>query len=61
MVERIKQFFREVKIETSKVVYPSREELTGSTVIVIITVMIVSVFLGIIDLGLTKLIGLALR
>jgi preprotein translocase subunit SecE len=61
MVERIKQFFREVKVETSKVVYPSREELTGSTVIVIVTVMIVSVFLGIIDLGLTKLIGLALR
>ena len=61
MVERIKQFFREVKVETSKVVYPNREELTGSTVIVIITVMIVSVFLGIIDLGLTKLIGLALR
>jgi preprotein translocase subunit SecE len=61
MVERIKQFFREVKVETSKVVYPSREELMGSTVIVIITVMIVSVFLGIIDLGLTKLIGLALR
>ena len=61
MVERMKQFFREVKVETGKVVYPSREELTGSTVIVIITVMIVSVFLGIIDLGLTKLIGLALR
>jgi preprotein translocase SecE subunit len=33
----------------------------GSTVIVIITVMIVSVFLGIVDLGLTKLIGMALR
>lgn len=61
MVERIKQFFREVKVETGKVVYPNREELTGSTVVVIITVVIVSVFLGIVDLGLTKLIGLALR
>ncbi len=61
MVERLKQFFREVKVETSKVVYPSREELMGSTVIVIVTVMIVSVFLGVIDLGLSKLIGMALR
>jgi preprotein translocase subunit SecE len=61
MIERIKQFFREVKIETGKVVYPNRDELTGSTIIVIVTVFIVSVFLGIIDLSLTKLIGLALR
>ncbi len=61
MIERIKQFFREVKVETSKVVYPNREELTGSTIIVIVTVVIVSVFLGFIDLGLTKLIGMALR
>lgn len=61
MIERIKQFFREVKIETGKVVYPNRDELMGSTVIVIVTVMIVSMFLGIVDLSLTKLIGLALR
>jgi preprotein translocase subunit SecE len=61
MIERLKQFFREVKVETGKVVYPNRDELMGSTVIVIITVMIVSVFLGIVDLGLTKLIGMALR
>ena len=61
MIERIKQFFREVKLETGKVVYPNRDELMGSTVIVIVTVMIVSMFLGIVDLSLTKLIGLALR
>jgi preprotein translocase subunit SecE len=61
MIEKTKQFFREVKVETNKVVYPGREELIGSTWIVIITVLIVSVFLGIVDLGLTRLVGLALR
>ena len=61
MIEKIKQFFREVKSETNKVVYPNREELIGSTWIVIITVLIISVFLGVVDLGLTKLVGLALR
>jgi len=61
MIERIKQFFREVKVETNKVVYPGREELIGSTWIVIITVMFVSVFLGIVDLSLTKLVGLAIK
>jgi preprotein translocase subunit SecE len=61
MIEKIKLFFREVKVETNKVVYPNREELIGSTWVVIITVLVISVFLGIVDLGLTKLVGLALR
>lgn len=61
MIEKIKQFFNEVKIETKKVVYPNREELIGSTWVVIITVMVISVFLGIVDLALAKIVGLALR
>ncbi|MBA4372862.1 MAG: preprotein translocase subunit SecE [Thermodesulfovibrio sp.] len=61
MIEKIKQFFREVKVETKKVVYPNREELIGSTWVVIITVIVISVFLGLVDLGLTKLVGVALR
>jgi len=61
MIEKIKQFFREVKVETKKVVYPNREELIGSTWVVIITVMVVSVFLGVVDLALAKIVGLALR
>jgi len=61
MIEKIKQFFREVNVETKKVVYPNREELIGSTWVVIITVMVISVFLGIVDLTLTKLVGMALR
>ena len=61
MIEKIKQFYREVKVETAKVVYPNREELIGSTWVVIITVVVISMFLGIVDLSLTKLVGLALR
>ena len=61
MIEKIKQFFREVKVEMHKVVYPSREELIGSTWVVIITVMVISLFLGVVDLGLTKLVGIAIR
>jgi len=61
MVEKIKEFFREVKIEIKKVVYPSREELMGSTWVVIITAIVISVFLGIVDLGLSKLVKVALR
>ena len=60
-MEKIKQFFREVKVETKKVVYPNKDELIMSTWIVIICVVIVSSFLGVVDLSLTKLVGMALR
>jgi len=61
MVEKIKEFFRDVKIEIKKVVYPSREELMGSTWVVILTAIVISVFLGIVDLGLSKIVKVALR
>ena len=61
MVNKVKEFFREVKVEIKKVVFPSKDELVGSTWVVIITVIIISLFLGIVDLSLTKLVGLALR
>jgi len=61
MINRIKEFFREVKIEIKKVVFPTRDELIGSTWVVIITVIIISLFLGFVDLGLSKLVGIALR
>lgn len=61
MLNKVKEFFREVKVEIKKAVFPSKDELIGSTWVVIITVFIVSIFLGIVDLGLTKLVGLALR
>lgn len=61
MIEKIKQFFREVKIEAFKVAYPSREELIGSTWVVIITVLVMSVFLGMIDMSLSRLVEIALR
>jgi preprotein translocase subunit SecE len=61
MLDKIKAFFREVKIETKKVVFPTKDELIGSTWVVIITIVIISIFLGIVDLSLTRLVGMALR
>ncbi len=61
MFNKIRNFLKEVKIELKKVVFPTREEVIGSTKVVIITVLIISLFLGLVDLGLSKLVGLALR
>ncbi|MBE0426873.1 MAG: preprotein translocase subunit SecE [Nitrospirae bacterium] len=61
MIKKIKGFFSEVKIEIKKVVFPSRDELIGSTWVVIITVLAISLFLGTIDIGLSKLVGMAIK
>ena len=55
------QFLREVKVELKKVVWPSRKQTIGSTVVVLILVMIISVFLGIVDIGLSSLIRVVLK
>ncbi|RJQ22593.1 MAG: preprotein translocase subunit SecE [Nitrospiraceae bacterium] len=61
MLEKIKNFFREVKIELKKVVFPSREEVIGSTKVVVAMVIIIAVFLGLIDLLLSKLVGMVVK
>jgi preprotein translocase subunit SecE len=61
MFERIKTFFLEVKIELKKVVFPSKEEVIGSTKVVVVMVLIVAIFLGLIDLLLTQLIGMVVK
>ncbi|MDM8514761.1 preprotein translocase subunit SecE [Desulfobacterales bacterium HSG16] len=50
------QFLREVKAELKKVTWPSRKQTMGSTIVVIVVVMIISSFLALIDAGLSSLI-----
>lgn len=61
MFNKIKEFLKEVKVEIKKVIYPNRDELIGSTWVVIIAVIVVSVFLGVVDLGLSRLVSRLLR
>jgi len=61
MVEKVKNFFAEVKIETKKVNYPTRDELIGSIWVVITTVILIAIFLGIIDFGLSSIIRFIVR
>lgn len=57
--EKASTFFREVKIELEKVVWPSRKQTTVSTIAALVLVIIISVFLGIADSGLAWIIKLA--
>lgn len=60
-IEKISQFLREVKIELKKVTWPTRKQTIGSTVVVIIMVVIVSLFLGVVDMGLSSLVHIVLQ
>ena len=55
------QFLREVRIELKKVTWPSRKQTIGSTVVVLAIVMIISLFLGVVDIGLSSLIRVVLQ
>ncbi len=61
MFGKIRNFFREVKTELKKVVFPSKDDVIGSTKVVIVLVLIIAVFLGTIDLILSKVIGMVVR
>jgi preprotein translocase subunit SecE len=45
----IQRFFREVQVETKKVVWPDRKETMQATLMVVIMVVVVSIFLWVVD------------
>ena len=59
-VRTVKQFLREAKVELKKVTWPTPRQALASTSVVIVVVIIVSFFLGAVDLGLTKIVRLIL-
>ncbi len=61
MLKRITDFIQEVKLELKKVVFPTKKEVIGSTWVVITTVLICAFFLGLVDMGLGKLMTLAFK
>jgi preprotein translocase subunit SecE len=66
MVERIQKaqesvrhlvdFFEEAWQELKKVHWPSRKETYAATLVVIVLVVLLSIYLAVVDLGLTKAI-----
>jgi preprotein translocase subunit SecE len=60
LVQKSTQFLREVKIELKKVTWPTRKQTMGSTLVVVILVVIISLFLGLVDMGLSSLIRVVL-
>ena len=55
-VEKVREYFKEVYLETKRVTFPSRKETMKGTYVVLITVVIAAAFLGVVDVGLAKII-----
>jgi preprotein translocase subunit SecE len=60
-IEKIKEYFREVYLEAKRVTWPSKKDAIKGTYIVLITVVIAALFLGVVDIGLAKIIQTLLR
>ena len=52
-VQSLTDYVKDVRVEMSKVSWPTRAELRESTLVVIIMVFLMMVFIGVIDRGLS--------
>jgi len=51
----IPRFFREVRSEMTKVSFPSRDEVVGTTVVVLVTSFVFAIYLWLADLVIVQL------
>jgi len=57
MIDQAINFLKESKNEIGKVVFPGRQEVIGATAVVIVSVVLVSLFLGLVDLEISWLMA----
>lgn len=61
VIEQVRDFVKDVRVEAAKVSWPTRLELRDSTIVVIVTVLLVSGFIGIVDRLLSIGVGALFR
>jgi len=54
--KKVTGFLGNVKAELEKVTWPSRQDTYGSTIIVVVLVLLIAVFLWVVDTGLSTAI-----
>jgi len=57
MANKFTNFFKDIKLEMVKVSWPTRNELIGSTIIVLVSLIVLSAFIGICDWCLSGLVN----
>ena len=61
MLNKVKNFFSEVRVEMGKVTWSTREELAGSTTVVLMAMLILSSFIGVADFVFSHILSMGLR
>ena len=61
MIEKIRQFLREVRAEMEKVSWPGRQEVQAATIVIIALVVLLAVFIGAVDYVVSRVLGLFFR
>jgi len=59
-IQRFIEFFEESKVEMKKVAYPSQKQTIATCTSVLVLVLIVSIYLGIVDIVLSKIVQVIL-
>lgn len=57
LIDNVKGFFEEVKTETKKTTFPSKEDTIGTTLVVIVFVLICTIYMWVVDVSLTTIIA----
>ena len=60
-IDKVKQFFSEAKQELKKVSWPSKQQTITSTWVVFAVTFVLAIFLGLVDLILSKLVTYIIR
>ena len=60
-LNRLKEFFQEVMAEFRRVSWPSRQDVASSTAVVLVVVFVLAMYLGAVDVALSRLVGVILK
>jgi len=53
-VQKIIRFLKETRTELTKVTWPTKNEIIGSTIVTVVVSLVLSIFVGIVDFILDK-------
>ncbi len=60
MANKFTNFFKDIKLEMIKVSWPTKDELIGSTIIVLVSLAILAAFIGVCDLFLSNIVNVVM-
>ncbi|MFA6079459.1 MAG: preprotein translocase subunit SecE [Candidatus Omnitrophota bacterium] len=57
MANKVVTFLKDVRLEMGKVSWSSKEELIGSTIVVLVSLALLTTFIGVCDIILSKIVN----